>query len=102
MDSDSTPQEITTLVGREVYTNNGVYIGQVEDLRLDLDSEEVTGLALHKLNTDLFGPEETSARGVIVPYRWVQAVGDVILVNDIVERIQQQKADADDEEEVTA
>jgi sporulation protein YlmC with PRC-barrel domain len=102
MDSDSTPQEITTLVGREVYTNNGVYIGQVEDLRLDLDSEEVTGLALHKLNNDLFGPEERSARGVIVPYRWVQAVGDVILVNDIVERIQQQKAEADDEEEVTA
>ena len=102
MDRDSTPQEITTLVGREVYTNNGVFIGQVEDLRLDLDAEEVTGLALHELNTDLFGTETASARGVIVPYRWVQAVGDVIIVNDIVERIQQQKAESDDEEEVTA
>ena len=102
MDRDSTPQEITTLVGREVYTNNGVFIGQVEDLRLDLDAEEVTGLALHELNTDLFGTEAASARGVIVPYRWVQAVGDVIIVNDIVERIQQQKAESDDEEEVTA
>lgn len=102
MDRDSTPQEITALVGREVYTNNGVFIGQVEDLRLDLDTEEVTGLALHELNTDLFGAETASARGVIVPYRWVQAVGDIIIANDIVERIQRKKEEADDEEEVTA
>jgi sporulation protein YlmC with PRC-barrel domain len=99
MDRDSVPQEITTLVGREVYTNGGVFIGEIEDLRLDLDTEEVTGLALHELNTELFGSEMASARGVIVPYRWVQAVGDVVIVNDIVERIQ----DADsDEEQVTA
>jgi sporulation protein YlmC with PRC-barrel domain len=106
MDRDSAPQEITTLVGREVYTNNGVYIGQVEDLRLELNAEEVTGLALHELNSDVFGPEATSARGVIVPYRWVQAVGDVIIVNDIVERIQRQKGEDEgedeDESEVTA
>lgn len=102
MDRDSAPQEITTLVGREVYTNNGVYIGQVEDLRLELDAEEVTGLALHELNTELFGAEANSARGVIVPYRWVQSVGDVIIVNDMVERIQQQKDEQEDEDEVTA
>jgi sporulation protein YlmC with PRC-barrel domain len=99
MDPDSVPQEITSLVGREVYTNTGVFIGQVEDLRLDLDAEEVTGLALHELNAELFGSDVASARGVIVPYRWVQAVGDVVIVNDIVERIQQ---DEDDEDEVAA
>jgi sporulation protein YlmC with PRC-barrel domain len=102
MDRDSAPQEITTLVGREVYTKNGVFIGEVEDLRLDLDAEEVTGLALHELNTELFGTEAASARGVIVPYRWVQAVGDVIIVNDIVERIQRQKTEEEGEDEVAA
>lgn len=102
MDRDSAPQEITSLVGREVYTNNGVFIGEVEDLRLDLDSENVTGLALHELNRELFGSEANSARGIIVPYRWVQAVGDVIIVNDIVERIQRQKEDDDAEDEVAA
>ncbi len=101
MDRDSAPQEITSLVGREVYTNNGVFIGEVEDLRLNLDSENVTGLALHELSRELFGSEANSARGVIVPYRWVQAVGDVIIVNDIVERIQRQKND-DAEDEVAA
>jgi sporulation protein YlmC with PRC-barrel domain len=100
MDSHSTPQEITTLVGREVYTNNGVFLGEVEDLRLNLDSQQVTGLALHELNRELFAEESANARGVIVPYRWVQSVGDVIIVNDLAERVQQAKED--DEEEITA
>ncbi|MFW5956388.1 MAG: PRC-barrel domain-containing protein [Halorhabdus sp.] len=93
IDRDATPQEITSLVGREVYSNNGIYVGEVEDLRLNLETEALTGLALHQLNTELFDAETTSTRGVIVPYRWVQAVGDVVLINDIVERVRE---DGDD------
>ncbi len=97
MDNDSVPQEITTLVGREVYTNNGVFLGEIEDLRLDLDAQQVTGLALHELNRELFAEEAASARGVIVPYRWVQSVGDVVIVNDLAERVQQAKNDGEEE-----
>ncbi|WP_136715278.1 PRC-barrel domain-containing protein [Halorientalis salina] len=84
---DAPTQEITALVGREVYSNNGVFVGEVEDVRLDLDDVKVTGLALHQVNGDLFGEKVRGTRGVIVPYDWVQAVGDVVLVSDIVERI---------------
>ncbi len=101
MDRDAAPQEITSLVGREVYTSNGVFLGEVEDLRLELDRQQVTGLALHQLNRELFATEAASARGVIVPYRWVQSVGDVIIVSDIVEHIQRQK-EVDDETEAHA
>ncbi|MCU4718340.1 PRC-barrel domain-containing protein [Halapricum hydrolyticum] len=87
VDRETPPSEITTLVGREVYSNNGVFVGEVEDLRLDLAAESVTGLALHQLNQELFDQEINQARGVIVPYRWVQAVGDIVIVNDIVERL---------------
>lgn len=93
---EAEPDEITTLVGREVYSNNGVFVGEVEDLRLDLDAEAVTGLALHELNGDLFEERAADSRGVIIPYRWVRAVGDVVLVNDIVERLSES-----DEEEAT-
>jgi len=96
IDRETTPSEITTLVGREVYSNNGVFVGEVEDLRLDLNAESVTGLALDQLNHELFDQESRSSRGVIVPYRWVQAVGDVIIINDIVERMQ--SADSESEE----
>ncbi|WP_254271072.1 PRC-barrel domain-containing protein [Haloarcula marina] len=98
MDKESIPQEITTLVGREVYSNNGVFVGEVEDIRLDLDKQSVTGLALHQLNSELFGADVQSSRGVILPYRWVQAVGDVVIVNDIVERLRRPETDEDEEE----
>jgi sporulation protein YlmC with PRC-barrel domain len=84
---DERAEEITALVGREVYSNNGVFVGEVEDIRLDLDAEAVTGLALTELNGELFADRAAGARGVVIPYRWVRAVGDVVLINDVVERL---------------
>ncbi len=92
---DEDPEEITSLVGREVYSNNGVFVGEVEDLRLNLDTEVVNGLALAALNPTLFEDAETGDKGVIVPYRWVRSVGDVVLINDVVERLKEE-----DEEQV--
>ncbi|WP_247000290.1 PRC-barrel domain-containing protein [Halosolutus gelatinilyticus] len=86
---DDTPQEITSLVGREVYSNNGIFVGEVEDLQLNVDGQAVTGLALGNLNSELFADEARGGQGVIVPYRWVRAVGDVILINDVVERVRE-------------
>jgi len=90
---NAAPEEITSLVGREVYSNNGVFVGEIEDIQLDLDARTVTGLALAELNHELFAGEVGGSTGVIVPYRWVRAVGDVVLVNDVIERY-----DADDPE----
>ena len=91
---EQSPQELTSLVGREVYSNNGVYVGEVEDLRLDLEAESVTGLALSEVNPDLFQDVVGPTQGVLIPYRWVRAVGDVVLLSDTVERIR--KEDEDD------
>ncbi|WP_254841157.1 PRC-barrel domain-containing protein [Natronomonas marina] len=94
MESESVPQEITSLVGREVYSNNGVFVGEVEDLRLDMDAERVTGLALGEINRELFDARVDGSKGVLVPYRWVRAVGDVVLINDAIE----QMTETDDED----
>jgi sporulation protein YlmC with PRC-barrel domain len=87
MESQSAAQEITSLVGREVYSNNGVFVGEVEDLQLDMDAERVTGLALGEINRELFEGRVDGSKGVLLPYRWVRAVGDVVLVNDAIEQL---------------
>jgi len=100
---DDTPQKITTLVGREVYSNEGVFVGEVADVRLDIvDRHAVTGLALTQINEELFGDLVRSQKGVILPYRWVRAVGDVVLVNDVtlhdvIEEMTQPKEDDPDD-----
>ena len=85
---DVSPEQIPTLVGREVYSNNGVFVGEVEDVRIDLrERQAVTALAVHQLNHELFEGRIEAGKGALIPYRWVRAVGDVILINDVIERL---------------
>jgi len=89
MSTTDEPAEITSLVGHDIYSSNGVYVGEVEDVQLNLDVESVTALAVTNVNPELLGDYATDSRGVLIPYRWVRSVGDVILVNEVVERVQE-------------
>ena len=95
---DGTPQEITTLVGREVYSNSGVFVGEIEDVQLNLDGESVTSLAVGELNDELFADTVGPGKGVLIPYRWVRGVGDSVLGNSTIERLQE----TDDTDEAAA
>ncbi len=86
MASAETEDEITSLIGREVYTTNGVFVGDVEDLKLNLNEEVVKALALTNINARLF-PDASGSKGVLIPFRWVRSVGDIILINNTVERL---------------
>ena len=47
------------------------------------------------MNHELFAGRVDRSTGVIVPYRWVRAVGDVVLVTDVIERLDTDDADAE-------
>jgi sporulation protein YlmC with PRC-barrel domain len=82
--------EITSLLGQEVYTQKGVYVGKVDDAVLDPDQRIVSGLALGSINKDLF---DEKGKGVIIPYRWVIAVGDIILIKHLSRNAKDQRKD---------
>jgi sporulation protein YlmC with PRC-barrel domain len=69
--------EITSIMGMEVYTMKGVYVGKVEDAVLDPDQGTISGLAIGGVNKSLF---DMKGKGIIIPFRWITAVGDVILM----------------------
>jgi sporulation protein YlmC with PRC-barrel domain len=72
--------EVSTLFGLNVYTDRGVYIGKVNDVVLELSDKKVSGLAVTKLNPDMF---DASGKGVVIPFRWVTAVADVVLIRHV-------------------
>lgn len=80
--------EITDFIGREVYSNNGVFVGEVEDVQLNIERGEISGLAIINVNQELFNK---NGKGVIVPYRWVSAVGDIVIIKDVVEKLKTQE-----------
>ncbi|MDA0524973.1 PRC-barrel domain-containing protein [Methanococcoides alaskense] len=75
--------DITSLFGLNVYTNQGTYVGKVNDLVFDVDERIVSGIALSDINRDIF---DVQTRGVILPYRWVVTTGDIVIIRDVVSR----------------
>lgn len=86
MEDTNEPMEITALIDHDVYSSNGTFIGQVDDLQLDLDAEAVTGLAVGGVNEEVFSRYARNGQGIVLPYRWVRSADDIVIVNDIVER----------------
>ncbi|MEA3324584.1 MAG: PRC-barrel domain-containing protein [Euryarchaeota archaeon] len=72
--------EMTSLFGLNVYTDKGLYVGNVNDVVLETADRLVTGLALTKVNQEMFN---VSREGIILPYRWVLAIGDIVLVKQV-------------------
>ena len=69
--------DITSFFDLNVYTDKGKYVGRVNDVQLEANERKVSGLALVNINTDMF---EVDTKGVIIPYRWVLAASDIIII----------------------
>ncbi|MCC4769924.1 MAG: PRC-barrel domain-containing protein [Methanosarcina sp.] len=82
--------ELTSLFGLNIYTNNGVYVGKLQDLVIDVEEQKVTGLAVSDINRELF---DLSSRGIIIPYRWVITAADIIIIRDVIQSYKKRKED---------
>jgi sporulation protein YlmC with PRC-barrel domain len=76
-------EEITSLHDLQVYTNYGAFIGRVTDLILDISKKHVDGIYIAETNEALV----ENSHSINVPYRWVQSVGDIIILKHFPDRI---------------
>jgi sporulation protein YlmC with PRC-barrel domain len=80
-------EEASELMGLQVYTSNGIFLGSVNNLVIDLDNKRVDGLFISDTNPLLV--EES--RAVNVPFRWIQSVGDIIILKYFPKRVTAKK-----------
>jgi len=76
-------EEASELVGMQVYTPNGVFLGNVNNLVIDGESRKVDGLFISESNPLLV----EDSKAVNVPFRWIQAIGDVVLLKYFPKRV---------------
>lgn len=88
---EQTDHRMSNEIGKQVFTTNGVYVGSVQDITLDLNGEKATQLAVTDLNLELFDDKPRGCPGVLIPYRWVRATNDVVLVADVIEHLSLRK-----------
>lgn len=89
--------EISSLFGLNVYTDEGRYIGRVEDVVIDIERRQIKGLALLEYNRSII---ESKAMGIILPYRIVKSVGDIVIVKDVFKRKKEKEGYEEIEEEM--
>jgi len=70
-------KKISEIVGRQVYTSDGDYFGQIEEV--NLVDNKIEGWRI-KVGSG-FGGILGGARGVIIPHQFVKAIGDVFIIN---------------------
>ncbi len=80
-------EEASELMGLQVYTSNGVFLGNVNNLVIDLENKKVEGLFIGETNPLLV----EDSKAVNVPYRWIQSVGDIILLKYFPKRVTSKK-----------
>ncbi|MFY9981181.1 MAG: PRC-barrel domain-containing protein [Methanoregula sp.] len=73
--------QITDLFGLSIYTDKGMYIGEVEDVVIDVDSKKIESLVVGKVNDQLF--ELKNYKGLKIPYRIISAIDDVVLIRHL-------------------
>ena len=72
---------ITELFGMKVYTENAVYVGDVDDVIINVDTKKMESLALGNVNREVL--DITNFKGVKIPYRIIRAVGDIVIIRHL-------------------
>ena len=80
-------EEASELIGLQVYTPNGIFLGNVNNLVIDLENKKIDGLFISETNPLLV----EDSKAVNVPYRWINAVGDIVLLRYFPKRVTTRK-----------
>ncbi len=92
--------EVTSFINLPVYTHRGEYVGVVQNVLLDLPNRRIGSLLLTRTSPKII----EGGKNVAVPYRWVAARADILLLSYFPEKVAASGEAAEErlEEELTA
>ena len=73
--------QITELFGLQIYTDKGMFIGEVEDVVIDVDQKKIEAIVVGKVNEELF--EMKNFKGLKILYRIISAIDDIVLIRHL-------------------
>ena len=81
---------MTELLGRQIYTPDGRLLGDVDNVVVDVEAAKIDGLYVDETSPMLV----EDSRPTNIPYRWVSAVNDVVLLKYFPRRVSVKKTPA--------
>ena len=74
-------EQITELFGLQIYTDKGMFVGEVDDVIIDVDGKKIEAVVAGKVNDQLF--ELKNYKGLKIPYRIISAIDDIVLIRHL-------------------
>ncbi len=84
-------EEITNMINLPIYTKNGAHLGMVDNIQMDIDNNNISGIYVREPNIALV----EGSVPVLVPFRWVQSIGDIVILKYFPVRIELGPEDRD-------
>ncbi|MCQ8893060.1 MAG: PRC-barrel domain-containing protein [Methanolinea sp.] len=73
--------QITELFGLQIYTEKSVFVGEVEDVLLDIEGKKMESLIVGKLNQNLV--DIKNYKGLKIPFRIIRSIGDIVIIRHL-------------------
>jgi sporulation protein YlmC with PRC-barrel domain len=73
--------QITDMFELKVYTEKSVYVGEVEDVLIDVESKKMESVVVGKLNQQLV--DIKNYKGLKIPFRIIRSIGDIIIIRHL-------------------
>jgi sporulation protein YlmC with PRC-barrel domain len=73
--------QITELFGLLIYTDKGMFVGEVEDVLIDVDQKKIESIVVGKVNEELV--DLKNFKGLKIPYRIISAIDDIVLIRHL-------------------
>lgn len=76
-------ETVENLIGLEIYAPNGLFVGVIDEMIIGIDDMTAYGMFVKNPNPAL----ADEGISISIPMRWVQSVGDIVILNAFPERI---------------
>ena len=86
-ETNTNSEEVTSFLKLPVYTREGTYVGHVRNVFFNMDEKCVSSLLVTNTNPSLV----EGTVDVAIPYRWVNAVSDIVILSHFPERVATKK-----------
>lgn len=74
--------DFSTIKGKDVFTSSGSYCGKVKDVELNLGKFAARAVVVGAEQGSYLAQKVGGSKNVVIPYRMVQSIDDVIIMND--------------------
>jgi sporulation protein YlmC with PRC-barrel domain len=85
-------RELTSFLNLPVYTNRGIYVGETKNIIIDTDTAHIHTLLVTGISPQLMDDPQD----IGIPFRWISAIGDIILLSHFPTKIITQTQEPDE------